>query len=68
MTIVFVTHSVSEAAFLANRAVVLGSKPARVILDRPNVLPLDRGASVRTSEAFIREVDVLLRAFGEADA
>ena len=34
MTVIFVTHSISEAAFLANRAVVLARRGGKIRLDR----------------------------------
>ena len=46
MTVVFVTHSTAEATFLANRAVVLSSRPARTVADLPVDLPERRVASV----------------------
>src|ERR1700684_2054448 len=39
LTIVFVTHSISEAAFLANRAVVLARRGGGIKLDRCIDLP-----------------------------
>ncbi|HOX32161.1 MAG TPA: ABC transporter ATP-binding protein [Spirochaetales bacterium] len=38
-TVVAVTHDVEEAAYLADRAVVLSSRPARVIADFPIEVP-----------------------------
>jgi NitT/TauT family transport system ATP-binding protein len=52
MTVVFVTHSTSEATFLANRALVLSSRPARTVADLPVDLPERRVASVRSSPQF----------------
>ena len=55
MTVVFVTHSIQEAAFLADRAVVLSRRPARVILDKRIDLPDERTEELRTTAAFARE-------------
>lgn len=67
MTIVFVTHSASEAAFLSDRAVVLGLRPARVVLNRPSALPLMRDRALRTSGEYLREVEMLSSAFPDQE-
>lgn len=59
MTVVFVTHSISEAVFLADRAVVLSRQPGRVLLDRRIDLPAERTEELRTSAAFARESHAL---------
>jgi NitT/TauT family transport system ATP-binding protein len=62
MTVIFVTHSIVEAAFLAQRAVVLSRRPARVVLDHALALPAERAASLRTDPIFSREMRVLFDA------
>ena len=62
MTVIFVTHSISEAVFLAQRAVVLSRRPARVLLDRPIDLPTERPQAIRTGTAFARDVQALYEA------
>ncbi|MGD0462556.1 MAG: ABC transporter ATP-binding protein [Tepidisphaeraceae bacterium] len=52
MTVVFVTHSTAEATFLADRAVVLSSRPARVVEDLAIDLPAKREAPLRSEAAF----------------
>ncbi|NUT34311.1 MAG: ABC transporter ATP-binding protein [Hamadaea sp.] len=42
LTIVFVTHNVREAARLADRIVLLSSRPGRVVEDRPVDIPRPR--------------------------
>jgi len=48
MTVIFVTHSISEAAFLANRAVVLARRGGKIRLDREIDLPPDRNNDLRS--------------------
>jgi len=59
MTVIFVTHSINEAVFLAQRAVVLSRRPARVLLDRRIELPEERTEELRTTAAFAREAHAL---------
>jgi NitT/TauT family transport system ATP-binding protein len=59
MTVVFVTHSINEAVFLADRAVVLSRRPARVVLDHRIDLPAERTEELRTTAAFAREAYAL---------
>jgi NitT/TauT family transport system ATP-binding protein len=62
MTVVFVTHSIAEAAFLAERAVVLTRRPARVVLEHALDLPAQREAALRGEARFARETGVLYEA------
>lgn len=59
MTVIFVTHSINEAVFLAQRAIVLSSRPGRLLLDRRIKLPDERTEELRTTAAFAREAHAL---------
>ncbi len=59
LTVVFVTHSVDEATYLAERAVVFSPKPARIVEDRTLLLPRARGVTLRAEPAFAREAHAL---------
>jgi NitT/TauT family transport system ATP-binding protein len=65
MTLIFVTHSISEAAFLANRAVVLSRRGGRITLDRQIMLPTDRNNELRGDPRMGQEMRVLLGAIEE---
>lgn len=51
-TIVFVTHSIQEAVFLADRVIVLAPRPGRVVDDIEIDLPRPRTLNMINSEAF----------------
>ena len=64
MTVVFVTHSISEAAFLANRAVVLARRGGRIKLDHVLSLP-ERNEDLRLDPRYGAEMKTLLAAMEE---
>jgi NitT/TauT family transport system ATP-binding protein len=55
-TVVFVTHNVLEAVFLADRVLVMASRPGRVIADVPVPIERPRRSSVMRSNAFAETV------------
>lgn len=67
MTVVFVTHSVSEAVFLSNRAIVLSSRPARIALSHRIEIDTARESDLRTHPSFIEQVRVIHQAFERAE-
>jgi NitT/TauT family transport system ATP-binding protein len=67
MTVVFVTHSIIEAAFLADRAIVLTRRPARIVLDHRLDLPAERTAALRTDPQFAREMRKLHEALEQGE-
>jgi len=52
-TVVFVTHSIPEAAFLSSRIVVMSARPGRIVEIIESKLPSDRTLDVRESPEFI---------------
>jgi NitT/TauT family transport system ATP-binding protein len=64
-TVIFVTHSISEAVFLSNRIVVMSPRPGRIIEVIENRLPAGRQLDVRETTEFAavaHQVRVALRA------
>ena len=64
-TALFVTHSVTEAVFLASRVIILAAHPGRIAQDITNNLPYPRTAETRLDPVYLRrvaEVSALLRA------
>jgi NitT/TauT family transport system ATP-binding protein len=62
MTVVFVTHALAEAAFLADRALVMSRRPGRIVLDHALVLPAERSLDLRTNLAFVEQTAILYHA------
>lgn len=52
VTVVMVTHSISEAVLLADRVFVLSARPAHVCLDLPIPLPRPRSLEMTHTRAF----------------
>ena len=65
MTVLFVTHSISEAAFLANRAIVLARRGGAVKLDRSIALPDRRSNELRSDPRLGREMQELFAVMEE---
>jgi NitT/TauT family transport system ATP-binding protein len=51
-TVLFVTHSIAEAVFLADRVLVMSRRPGRIKADLRIELPRPRHQAVTTSAAF----------------
>jgi len=51
-TVLFVTHDIDEAVFMANRVVVMSARPGRIKVDRAVPLPHPRHYSIKTTPAF----------------
>ena len=62
MTVIFVTHSISEAAFLADRAVVMAKRGGALRLDRKMELPDERTNELRGDPRLGVEMKALLEA------
>ncbi|MDB5365788.1 MAG: transporter ATP-binding protein [Rhodospirillales bacterium] len=51
-TILFVTHSVFESAYLATRVAVMSARPGRIASSREVDLPVERSVATRTEPAY----------------
>jgi NitT/TauT family transport system ATP-binding protein len=68
MTVIFVTHAITEAAYLAERAVIFSPRPARIVADHRVDLPRERSPAVRADPGFSRETLVLFKALERGGA
>jgi NitT/TauT family transport system ATP-binding protein len=66
ITVVFVTHSVFESAYLSSRIVVMKSRPGRVHADFALRTSLERDAHYRTSEEYRQACETVSETLLEA--
>jgi NitT/TauT family transport system ATP-binding protein len=66
VTVVFVTHSVFESAYLSNRIVVMRSRPGQVFADLPLVTSSERDEQYRTSEEYRATTALVSKALHDA--
>jgi NitT/TauT family transport system ATP-binding protein len=66
VTVIFVTHSVFESAFLSNRIVVMKARPGQVYAEMDVESASIRDASYRTSEEYRATTEKVSRALQEA--
>lgn len=62
ITVIFVTHSVYESAYLSNRIVVMKARPGQVVSDMPIKTRAERGENYRTSEEYRATCEKVSRA------
>jgi NitT/TauT family transport system ATP-binding protein len=66
ITVIFVTHSVFESAYLSDRIVVMRPRPGQVFTDLPIATSAARGADYRTSEEYRATCAIVSRALHDA--
>ncbi len=57
MSVVLVTHSLSEATFMSNRALILSKKPANFVADIKIDLPTERNLNLRTDILYLQALE-----------
>jgi NitT/TauT family transport system ATP-binding protein len=62
-TVLFITHSISEAVFLSDRVIVMSPRPGRIAADVTIELPRPRKLSMREASSFGRYVAQIRETF-----
>ncbi len=67
-TVVMVTHSISEALFLADRVLVLSQRPGQIRLDLDVDLARPRNENMRYTDTFGKMVRQVRAAIGDGES
>jgi NitT/TauT family transport system ATP-binding protein len=67
-TVIFVTHSIREAAFLSDRVVVMGGRPSSIVLDMKMPFARPRRFDIEETPEFVRVCRQLRLTIEEAHA
>jgi NitT/TauT family transport system ATP-binding protein len=59
-TVIFITHNIGEALFLADRVVVMSSRPGRIVDDIPITMPRPRRRTTPTFNELYERIERLL--------
>ena len=63
-SVLFVTHSISEAVYLSDKVVVFSKRPARVAREITVAIPYPRSQKVRFTPAFMASERIASEALG----
>ncbi len=63
-TVLFVTHSISEAVYVSDKVIVFSRRPARVATEIPISLPYPRSQQLRFTQAFTKAERLASEALG----
>ena len=67
-TVIFVTHSIPEAAFLSSKIVVMSARPGRVLEVIESNLPVNRTLDIRETPAFVEIAHRIRQALRKGDS
>jgi NitT/TauT family transport system ATP-binding protein len=56
-TVLFITHQIDEAIFLADRVLVMSARPGRIIADIPIDMPRPRDLRIKRTPEFVAIAD-----------
>lgn len=68
LTVLFVTHSITEAVFLSSRVIVMGAHPGRILQELRLDTPWPRPPNFRASATFVAHVAALHEALAAGSA